>query len=357
MTETIVPIRRDAEGAVLMLDQTQLPHAEVTHRYTEASEVADAIREMVIRGAPAIGVAAAMGLALGARALPEAGFAAGFERLGVMMAETRPTAVNLFWAIDRMKAVVAEHVGGHAALLDALDAEAAEICSQDVAICRAIGAQGNPLIPQGARILTHCNTGSLATAGYGTALGVIRAAHEAGKGVHVYADETRPYLQGSRLTVWECMKEGIDVTLIADSAAGLLMRQGRIDLAIVGADRVVANGDVANKIGTYQVAVLCARHGIPFYVAAPTSTIDLGLATGDAIPIEERSPDEVRTVFGHPVAPFDVPVSNPAFDITPAELVTGIVTEFGVARAPYGASLAEVMERSKASVRDQSTLA
>lgn len=346
MNEAIVPIRRDEDGAVVMLDQLRLPHEEIYHRYTTASEVADAIRQMVIRGAPAIGVAAAMGLALGARQIPASDFKAAFQSLCEEMAATRPTAVNLFWAIERMQHLVSDHQGDHAALLDRLDEEAALIREQDIAICRSIGRHGNEVIPEGARILTHCNTGSLATAGYGTALGVIRAAHASNKGIHVIADETRPYLQGSRLTVWECMKEGIDVTLIADSAAGLLMRQGKIDVAIVGADRVVANGDAANKIGTYQVAVLCARHGIPFYIAAPTSTIDLAMTTGDAIPIEERSAEEVRTVFGHPVAPHDVPVANPAFDVTPADLIAGIVTEFGIARAPYETSLAAMVAKN-----------
>ena len=242
MNEAIVPIRRDEDGAVVMLDQLRLPHEEIYHRYTTASEVADAIRQMVIRGAPAIGVAAAMGLALGARQIPASDFKAAFHSLCEEMAATRPTAVNLFWAIERMQHLVSDHLGDHAALLDRLDEEGALIREQDIAICRSIGRYGNEVIPEGARILTHCNTGSLATAGYGTALGVIRAAHASNKGIHVIADETRPYLQGSRLTVWECMKEGIDVTLIADSAAGLLMRQGKIDVAIVGADRVVANG-------------------------------------------------------------------------------------------------------------------
>ena len=335
----IVPIERDAQGRVIMLDQTQLPSREIYHAYERAEEVADAITTMVIRGAPAIGVAAAMGLALGARQLDAGSFREGYGALCAQMAATRPTAVNLFWAIDRMTALVDGWTGDLSALLDALDAEAEAIRVEDIAINRAMGANGAELIPDGARILTHCNTGSLATAGYGTALGVIRAAVEAGKRVHVYADETRPYLQGSRLTAWECIREGIEVTVIADNAAGHLMASGEIDLAIVGTDRTVANGDVANKIGTYQVAVMCARHGLPFYVAAPTSTIDLAIAHGSEIPIEERSADEVRGVFGHPVAPEGVPVRNPSFDVTPAELVTAIITERGVARAPYFESL------------------
>ncbi len=340
----IEPIRRDAEGRVHMLDQRRLPHEEVWHVYATASEVAAGIRDMVIRGAPAIGVAAAMGLAIGARALAaqatDGDWQAGWDRLTREMAATRPTAVNLFWAIDRMRRLVAGWRGDRADLLDALDVEAERIRAEDVGTCRAIGEHGAALIPEGARILTHCNTGGLATAGWGTALGVIRSAHAAGKHVRVFADETRPYLQGSRLTVWECLKDGIDVTLIADSAAGYLMRRGEIDLAIVGADRIAANGDTANKIGTYQVAALCHRHDLPFYVAAPLSTIDLKTATGEAIEIEERGADEVRGVFGHLVAPADVPVRNPAFDVTPAELVTAIITEAGVARPSYVDSLA-----------------
>jgi methylthioribose-1-phosphate isomerase len=340
----IIPIRRDEAGRVVMLDQTRLPAHEIYHAYTTAQEVADAIRTMVIRGAPAIGVAAAMGLALGARQLESGAFTRGYAHLCEVMGATRPTAVNLFWAIERMSALVRGWTGDHPGLLDALDAEAEAIRAEDIAINRAMGAHGAVLIPDGARILTHCNTGSLATAGYGTALGVVRAAVEAGKRVHVFADETRPYLQGSRLTAWECLREGIDVTVIADNAAGHLMATGEIDLAIVGTDRTVANGDVANKIGTYQVAVLAARHGLPFYVAAPTSTLDLSIPDGSAIPIEERPPEEVREVFGHPIAPPGVKVRNPSFDVTPAELVTAIITERGVARPPYLSSLRALLE-------------
>ena len=339
----IKPIERDARGHVVLLDQTRLPREEVYRTYDSAAGVADAIRTMIVRGAPAIGVSAAMGLALGARQLDRDDFRAGFAGICELMAGTRPTAVNLFWAIDRMKALVAGFSAGHEALLDALDAEASAIFDEDIAVNIAIGRHGEPLMPHGARILTHCNAGALATAGYGTALGVIRAAHSAGKDISVFADETRPYLQGSRLTAWELDKDGVDAAVIADNAAGHLMARGEIDVAIVGTDRTVANGDVANKIGTYQVAVMCHRHGIPFYVAAPTSTIDLAIASGDAIPIEERSGDEIRGLFGHPITADDVQVRNPAFDVTPAELVTAIITENGVARAPYGQTLAPLV--------------
>ncbi len=345
----IVPIRRDGQGRVVMLDQTRLPHEELYPAFETAEQVADAIRDMIIRGAPAIGVAAAMGLALGARQLPEQGFLRRFDALCELMAGTRPTAVNLFWAIDRMKARLADLIAAgtlHAERLDALDAEAEATRVEDIAINRAMGAHGAALVPDGARILTHCNAGALATAGYGTALGVVRGAVEAGKRVHVFADETRPFLQGSRLTAWELLADGIDVTLIADNAAGHLMAQGEIDLVVVGTDRTVANGDVANKIGTYQVATLAHRHGLPFLVAAPTSSLDLSLADGSAIPIEERAASEVRGMFGTPVAPHGVPVRNPAFDVTPAELVTAIVTEHGVARAPFGPALAALKARA-----------
>ncbi len=263
MRSAIVPIRRDAKGRVVMLDQRQLPFEEVYLTFATGEEVAGAIRDMVIRGAPAIGVAAAMGLALGARRLEDDGFAEGFGALCEAMAASRPTAVNLFWAIDRVKAVVAGHAGPLDALRERLDALATAIFDEDIAINEAIGAHGAEVVPAAATILTHCNTGSLATAGFGTALGVVRAAVAAGKRVAVIADETRPYLQGSRLTAWECIKDGIDVTVIADNAAGHLLQRGAIDLAIVGADRIAANGDAANKIGTYQVAALCARHGVP----------------------------------------------------------------------------------------------
>jgi len=330
----------DSHGAVMILDQRRLPFETVWLRCETAESVALAITDMAIRGAPAIGVAAAYGLALGAR---KASSSNDFEALSQRMAAARPTAVNLFWAIDRMRRRFAElqvSSASTATMLAALDAEAQAIRDEDLAMNHAMGEHGATLIPKGARILTHCNTGSLATSGWGTALGVIRSAFAKDPTITVFADETRPYLQGARLTAWELDQDGIPVTLIPDSAAGHLMKSGEIDLAIVGADRIARNGDTANKIGTYTVAVLCARHGLPFYVAAPTSTIDLECPDGDHIPIEERPAAEVRDVFGHPVAPRGVPVRNPSFDVTPSELITAIITERGGVRAPFGAGLA-----------------
>lgn len=343
----------DNLGAVMILDQRRLPFETVWLRCETAESVALAITDMAIRGAPAIGVAAAYGLALGARhtASPH-----DFEALCQRMAAARPTAVNLFWAIDRMRRRFAELQSGAASTgladhtIRALDAEAQAIRDEDLAMNHAMGENGAALIPKGARILTHCNTGSLATSGWGTALGVIRSAFAKDPTITVFADETRPYLQGARLTAWELEQDGIPVTLIPDSAAGHLMKKGEIDLAIVGADRIARNGDTANKIGTYTVAILCARHGLPFYVAAPTSTIDLATADGEDIPIEERPAAEVRDVFGHPVAPRDIPVRNPSFDVTPNELITAIITERGVVRAPFSAELPGLMTAtSKAS--------
>ncbi len=336
----IRPIIIDADGVVQLLDQRLLPFEESYVRCESAEAVAAAIQAMVVRGAPAIGVAAAAGLARGSQSLGEDSFDDGFERLCAIMGESRPTAVNLFWAIERMKGVASADHASAAARVAALDAEARAIFAEDIAINRAIGSHGETLVGPGAGVLTHCNTGSLATAGYGTALGVIRSASEAGKNIRVFADETRPYLQGSRLTVWECQREGIDVTLLPDSAAGHLIASGAVDLAVVGADRIAANGDAANKIGTYQVATMCQRHGVPFYVAAPLSTIDRSLPDGSGIPIEQRSATEVTEVFGTPVAPADVPVFNPAFDVTPAELITAIITERGVLRPPFAAAIA-----------------
>jgi methylthioribose-1-phosphate isomerase len=323
---------------VAMIDQTRLPHEQVVVRCQSYREVADAIRSMVIRGAPAIGVAAAMGIALGIRD------GADFETVCATLAQTRPTAVNLFWAIDRMRRVRESILTGAPAIPAAelarrMTEEAEQIRLEDIATCRAIGRNGAPLIPDGKTVLTHCNAGALATAGYGTALGVIRAAVESGKQIDVFAGETRPFLQGARLTVWELQQDGIPATLITDNMAGHFLHSGRIGCVVVGADRIAANGDVANKIGTYSLAVLANENGVPFYVAAPASTFDLTLASGDSIPIEQRPGIEVTHIFGVPVAPDDVAVENPAFDITPARYVTAIITERGVARPPYGESL------------------
>jgi methylthioribose-1-phosphate isomerase len=326
-------------GRVVMLDQRLLPTREVYRVYREAREVADAIKTMVIRGAPAIGVAAAMGIALGMRG-PRRG-EREFERLCRMFAATRPTAVNLFWAIERMRRTFARQRDG---VRDALEREALAIHAEDIAANRALGRHGAVLVPDGATVLTHCNAGALATAGYGTALGIVRAAVEAGKRINVFACETRPFLQGARLTAWELKKDKIPVTLITDSMAGHVMQRGGITCVIVGTDRTAANGDVANKIGTYTHAVLARRHGIPFYVAAPTSSIDLACPRGDRIPIEERAAREVTHLLDRPIAPRGVRAAHPAFDVTPAELVTAIVTERGVARAPYTRALARLVK-------------
>ncbi len=333
------------EGEVVMVDQRRLPVREVYVRCTTVADVARAIKTMVIRGAPAIGVAAAMGLALGARTTRVKGtraLAVEFQKACEQLAATRPTAVNLFWAIERMKRAFGEAARAGASVAEIaarLEQEAHAIHDEDVASCRALGRFGAEVVPDGARILTHCNAGALATAGYGTALGVIRAAHERGKRVEVLADETRPFLQGARLTAWELLRDGIPTTVITDNMAGAFMRQGLVDVVVVGADRIAANGDVANKIGTYTVAVLAREHGIPFYVAAPRSTIDLDTPDGAAIPIEERGRREVTHVGTTQVAPDGAGVRNPAFDVTPAALVSGIVTERGIARAPFGESL------------------
>src|SRR5438067_523217 len=334
------------EDVIVMVDQRKLPAQEVYVRCRTAPEVAKAIRTMVIRGAPAIGVAAAMGLALGMRRSTAKGtrqFAVEFQKLCDVMAATRPTAVNLFWAIDRMKRTFAEgaHAGESPQELSArLDREAKAIHDEDVASCRAMGGFGAAIVPDGARVLTHCNAGALATAGYGSALGVIRAAVEQGKKVAVFADETRPFLQGARLTAWELVRDGINTTVITESMAGPLMRAGEIDAVIVGADRIAANGDTANKIGTYTVAVLAHEHNIPFYIAAPLSTIDLGTAEGDKIPIEERDQREVSHLGSARLTPAGAKIRNPAFDVTPHRYITGIVTERGILRPPYSESLA-----------------
>jgi methylthioribose-1-phosphate isomerase len=345
------------DDAIVMIDQRKLPAAEVWVRCRTAAEVARAIRTMVIRGAPAIGVAAAMGIALGMRkskANGTARFAGEFHKACELMAATRPTAVNLFWAIERMKkcfAAAAQAGESVRQIAERLEAEARRIHDEDVASCRAMGKHGAALVPEGARILTHCNAGALATAGYGTALGVVRAAAEQGKNIAVYADETRPFLQGARLTAWELLRDGINTTVITDSMAGALMRQGLIDLVVVGADRIAANGDVANKIGTYTVAVLAREHHVPFYVAAPGSTLDLATAEGSLIPIEERNAREVTHVGPVQVVPDGVQVRNPAFDVTPHRLVSAIITERGVFRPPYVESLVSAAEPRDAVAR------
>jgi methylthioribose-1-phosphate isomerase len=337
-------IARDND-AVVMIDQRKLPAQEIYVRCHTAPEVARAIKTMVIRGAPAIGVAAALGIALGMRRSSATGtqkFAAEFYKTCELMAGTRPTAVNLFWAIDRVKrAFAAGAAAGESVeqLKDRLDREADAIHDEDVASCRAMGAFGAQVVPDDARILTHCNAGALATAGYGTALGVVRGAVEAGKQVAVFADETRPFLQGARLTAWELVRDGISTTVITDNMSGALMRQGKVNFVVVGADRIAANGDTANKIGTYSVAVLAHEHGIPFYVAAPLSTIDLDTPDGSKIPIEERSSREVTHVGSSQLTPEGAQVWNPAFDVTPHRLIAGIITERGIFRAPYTESL------------------
>lgn len=325
---------------VVMIDQTKLPRETVFVTCRDYLEVASAIKTMIIRGAPAIGVAAAMGVAIGVQKADEANLDAEFAEICAVLGATRPTAVNLFWGIERMKRLYASLAGRPAAeIRDAMVREAIVVKEEDIAICKAIGVHGVDLVPDGKTVLTHCNAGALATAGYGTALGVIRAAAAAGKNIDVFADETRPFLQGARLTAWELQQDGIPTTLITDNMAGHFLRSGRIGCVVVGADRIAGNGDVANKIGTYSVAVLAKENNIPFYVAAPISTLDLTLDTGDKIPIEERSADEVTSVFGVPVAPEGIGVQNPAFDVTPNRYVTAIITERGVARAPFTESL------------------
>jgi len=361
------------DDGVRMIDQLKLPTQEVYVTCRTYQEVAEAIRTMVIRGAPAIGVAAAMGIALGvknsaARTVPE--LRADFEKITEVIGQTRPTAVNLFWAIKRMRnaleeflttgtyppdkvpegvsdldltAVIIPRDGSDSDMIAALKSrmvvEAQRVLAEDIAINEAMGQHGAALMPDSGTVLTHCNAGALATGGYGTALGVIRAAIAAGKKINVFADETRPFLQGARLTAWELAKDSIPVTLITDNMAGHFMKAGQIKAAIVGADRIAANGDVANKIGTYSVAVLAKENQIPFYVAAPLSTIDMSLASGDQIPIEERSPSEVTHWAGVATAPANVPARHPAFDVTPHRYVTAIITERGIARAPYTQSL------------------
>ncbi len=331
------------EAGVVMIDQTRLPRQEAFVTCRTYQEVAEAIRTMVIRGAPAIGVAAAMGVALGVQAGED------FEMVCKTLAATRPTAVNLFWGIERMRRLKASLDGApRAEVVQRMVEEARRVREEDIAICQAIGRHGAPLVPDGKAVLTHCNAGALATAGYGTALGVIRAAVAAGKTIDVFADETRPFLQGARLTAWELQQDGIPTTLITDNMAGYFLRKGRIGCVVVGADRIAANGDVANKIGTYSLAVLAKENGVPFYVAAPVSTFDLTIPSGEHIPIEQRSREEVTHVFGVPVAPDNIGVENPAFDVTPAKYISAIICERGVARTPYEASLKALADQRAA---------
>ncbi|HEX9367577.1 MAG TPA: S-methyl-5-thioribose-1-phosphate isomerase [Vicinamibacterales bacterium] len=339
------------DDVIVMVDQRKLPAQEVYVRCRTAPEVAKAIRTMVIRGAPAIGVAAAMGIALGLRRSAAKGthqFTVEFQKLCDLMAATRPTAVNLFWAIDRLKRAFAE--GAQAGespeeLAARLGREARAIHDEDVANCRAMGGHGAEMVKDGARVLTHCNAGALATAGYGSALGVIRAAVEQGKKIAVFADETRPFMQGARLTAWELVRDGINTTVITESMAGPLMRDGEIDIVIVGADRIAANGDTANKIGTYTVAVLAREHEIPFYVAAPLSTIDLATPDGRQIPIEERDQREVTHFGTSRLTPEGAKTRNPAFDVTPHRYIAGIITERGILRPPYSESLKQAFSQ------------
>ena len=344
------------DGEVVMVDQRKLPAREVYVRSRSAKDVAKAIRTMVIRGAPAIGVAAAMGVTLELRRSRASGttqLATEFYRACDLLAATRPTAVNLFWAIERMKRVfAAAMLAGQSVdeLKATIEAESARIHDEDVASCKALGRHGAEVVPADGRVLTHCNAGALATGGYGSALGVVRAAVEAGKRVAVFADETRPFLQGARLTAWELLRDGIETTVITDGMSGALMRSGQVDVVVVGADRIAANGDVANKIGTYTVAVLAREHDIPFYVAAPVSTIDLSTPDGAAIPIEERDPKEITHIGTTQLAPEGAAVWNPAFDVTPARFVAGIITEHGICRPPFDESLKAVCaERTDAS--------
>ena len=331
------------DSGVRFIDQTKLPTEETYVTCKTYTQVADVIRNMVVRGAPAIGVAAAMGIALGvknSKAENGGDLKHDFDQICDVIGKTRPTAVNLFWAIKRMRDKFEMlRVRPLAQVRQALVEEAQRMHAEDIAANQAMGRHGATLMPDSGGVLTHCNAGALATCGYGTALGVIRTAVEQGKAIHVYADETRPFLQGARLTAWELMKDGIPTTVISDNMAGAMMHQGKINAIVVGADRIAANGDVANKIGTYSVAVLAREHAIPFYVAAPLSTVDFETPDGSGIPIEQRDGKEVTHIAGRQMVPDGVEVENPAFDVTPAKYVTAIVTEKGIARAPYGESL------------------
>lgn len=337
------------DDAVIMIDQTRLPGEEVYNTYTDFQSVAEAIRGMIIRGAPAIGVAAAMGVALGARSIiadTHESFFRQLQNVCDVLGRTRPTAVNLFWGLERMKRVAEAHRDESLETIrEALKREAIRIEAEDLTICMNIGKWGATLIPDGATVLTHCNAGGLATAGYGTALGVIRAAHEAGKKIQVFADETRPWLQGARLTAWELTKDGIPTTLISDNMAGFFMSRGEITCCVVGADRIAANGDTANKIGTYSVAVLAKENNIPFYVAAPVSTLDLSIPDGSKIPIEERPAHEVTHIKGIAIAPEGIKVRNPSFDVTPARYISAIITETAIITGDYRSGLRKVAGR------------
>ena len=338
------------DGVVRMIDQTRLPHEKIFVDCRTVEDVGHAIKSMIIRGAPAIGVAAAMGVSLAADASNAADFNTFYKKLETQcdaLGQARPTAVNLAWAIDRMKRVARDNRAlSLPDLKTKLREEALSICEEDISANKAMGEFGQTLIADGQTVLTHCNAGALATAGFGTALGVIRAAINAGKHIKVLANETRPFLQGARLTAWELKEENIPVKLITDNMCGYFMRKGEVDAVVVGADRIAANGDVANKIGTYMVAVLAQKHDIPFYVAAPVSTLDLSLPSGDDIPIEERSTEEVVTFNKKRIAPEGIEVGHPAFDITPNELITAIITEKGIARPPYTDSLKQLTEQS-----------
>ncbi len=337
------------QQGVRFIDQTKLPMEEVYVTCTTHEQVADVIRNMVVRGAPAIGVAAAMGIALGvsnSKAESTGDLKRDLDQICDLIGKTRPTAVNLFWAIRRMREKFESiRICPIPQIKQDLIAEARRMHAEDIAANQAMGRHGATLMPSAGGVLTHCNAGALATAGYGTALGVIRAAVEQGKKIHVYADETRPFLQGSRLTAWELMKDGIPTTVISDNMAGAMMKQGKIGAIVVGADRIAANGDVANKIGTYTVAILAREHNIPFYVAAPISTVDLACSDGSGIPIEQRNAREVTHIGGKQMVPNGVEVENPAFDVTPAKYVAAIITEKGIARAPYEDSLRRLAGR------------
>jgi methylthioribose-1-phosphate isomerase len=349
----MIPTLAWTPEGVRFIDQTKLPLEESYVLATSYEQVAEVIVTMVVRGAPAIGVSAAYGIALGVlrTAAPSAAeFAPEFDRICARLAGTRPTAVNLFWAIDRMKSLFAALRAADSSISEVKERilhEAHAMYEEDIAACKTMGAFGGALLPQEGGVLTHCNAGALATCGYGTALGVIRSAIEQGKKIHVYADETRPFLQGARLTAWELMADNIPTTVICDNMAASLMRAGNIQAVVVGADRIAANGDAANKIGTYNVAILAKEHGIPFYVAAPWSTVDMATATGEAIPIEERPAVEVTHHGGKQFTPNGVGIRNPAFDVTPAKYIAAIVTERGVLRAPYGESLKAMESAAK----------